>query len=312
MAIRPNQLRQFQLFLRRLAAGASDHHERLTMNPPKKAHADLEGKVAIITGAGSRASGIGNGRAAAILLIEAGMRVAIVDSVDENMSETRDLMEKAGGEWLSFTADVSVAEQCEHVVAAVAESWGGVDVLFNNVGIVGPSSSVVDVDLNDWDRCFDINVTSMVLMSRFSIPHMRSGGGGSIINASSIVGVLGAHPSIIYSTTKGAVTNLTRAMAAMHGPEGIRVNALVPGFMHTPMVYAQGLSEEDRIRRRNVSPLGRGGVEGNGWDVGAAVRFLASDDARFITGVNMPVDGGLTAVIPMSETMSITAPVDGR
>ncbi len=283
------------------------------MQTPEPARPDdLNGKIAIITGAGSRASGIGNGRAAAVLLAEAGMKVALVDSVAENMTETQELVEKAGGECLAFTADVSRAAECEEVVATVADRWGGVDVLFNNVGIVGPSGSVVDVDLEAWDRCFDINVTSMVLMSRYSIPHMRRRGGGSIINTSSIAGVLGAHPSIIYSATKGAVTNLTRAMAAMHGPERIRVNALVPGFLHTPMVYSQGLSEEDRIRRRNVAPLGVGGVEGSGWDVGEAVRFLASDKARFISGANIPIDGGLTAVIPMSDSMSVTAPVDGR
>jgi NAD(P)-dependent dehydrogenase (short-subunit alcohol dehydrogenase family) len=283
------------------------------MKTPEPARPDdLVGKVAIITGAGSRASGIGNGRAAAVLLAESGMKVALVDSVAENMTETQELVEKAGGECLAFTADVSQAAECEEVVATVADRWGGVDVLFNNVGIVGPSGSVVDVDLEAWDRCFDINVTSMVLMSRYSIPHMRRRGGGSIINTSSIAGVLGAHPSIIYSATKGAVTNLTRAMAAMHGPEGIRVNALVPGFLHTPMVYSQGLSEEDRIRRRNVAPLGVGGVEGSGWDVGEAVRFLAGDKARFISGANIPIDGGLTAVIPMTDSMSVTAPVDGR
>ncbi|MBY9074631.1 SDR family oxidoreductase [Nocardioides sp. WL0053] len=282
------------------------------MNAPEQARPDdLAGKVAIIAGAGSRASGIGNGRAAAVLLAQSGMKVALVDSVAENMTETRELVEGAGGECLVLPADVSRVEDCEAVVAAVVDAWGGVDVLFNNVGIVGPSGSVVDVDLDAWDRCFDINVTSMVLMSRFVIPHMRKRGGGSIINTSSIAGVLGAHPSVIYSATKGAVTNLTRAMAAMHGPEGIRVNALVPGFLHTPMVHSQGLSEEDRVRRRNVAPVGAGGVEGSGWDVGELVRFLASDRARFISGTNIPVDGGLAAVIPMTDSMSVTAPVDG-
>jgi NAD(P)-dependent dehydrogenase (short-subunit alcohol dehydrogenase family) len=273
---------------------------------------DLRGKVAIVTGAGSRAEGIGNGRAAAALLAQAGMKVAIVDAVAENLVDTQRLVEDAGAECLSFTADVSRADQCESVVARVADTWGGVDVLFNNVGIVGPSGSVVDVDLEAWDRCFDINVTSMVLMSRFSIPHMRRRGGGSIINTSSIAGILGAHPSVIYSATKGAVTNLTRAMAATHGPENIRVNALVPGFLHTPMVYGQGLSEEDRVRRRNVAPIGQGGVEGSGWDVGEAVLFLASEKSRFISGVNLAIDGGLTAVIPMTDSMSVTAPVEDR
>jgi NAD(P)-dependent dehydrogenase (short-subunit alcohol dehydrogenase family) len=282
------------------------------MTTPAQARPDdLDGKVAIITGAGSRASGIGNGRAAAVLLAQAGVKVALVDSVPENLTDTVELVEKAGGAALALSADVSVASECERAVEATVERWGGVDILFNNVGVVGPSGSVVDVDLDAWDRCFDINVTSMVLMSRYAIPHMRRRGGGAIINTSSIAGVLGAHPSVIYSATKGAVTNLTRAMAATHGPEGIRVNALVPGFLHTPMVYAQGLSEEDRVRRRNVAPLGAGGVEGSGWDVGEIVRFLASDKARFISGTNIPVDGGLTAVIPMTDSMSVTAPVDG-
>jgi NAD(P)-dependent dehydrogenase (short-subunit alcohol dehydrogenase family) len=281
-------------------------------NPDKAPEADLAGKVAIISGAGSRASGIGNGRAAAILLAEAGMKVALVDSVAENLVETRELVEKAGAECLVLTADVSDPAAVEQVVATVVDTWGGVDVLFNNVGIVGPSGSVVDVDLEAWDRCFDINVTSMLLMSRYCIPSMRERGGGSIINTSSIAGVLGGHPSVIYSATKGAVTNLTRAMAATHGPENIRVNSLVPGFLHTPMVYGQGLSEEDRVRRRNVAPLGVGGTEGTGWDVGEAVLFLASERSRFITGVDLPVDGGLTAVIPMTDSMSVTAPVDGR
>lgn len=279
--------------------------------PDKAPEGDLAGKVAIISGAGSRASGIGNGRAAAVLLAEAGMKVALVDAVAENLPETRELVEKAGAECLVLTADVSDAQAVERTVGTVVDAWGGVDVLFNNVGIVGPSGSVVDVDLEAWDRCFDINVTSMLLMSRFCIPSMRERGGGSIINTSSIAGVLGGHPSVIYSATKGAVTNLTRAMAATHGPENIRVNSLVPGFLHTPMVYGQGLSEEDRIRRRNVAPLGVGGVEGTGWDVGEAVLFLASERSRFITGADIPVDGGLTAVIPMTDSMSVTAPVDG-
>lgn len=282
------------------------------MDVPEKAGPEsLAGKVAIVSGAGSRASGIGNGRAAAVLLAEAGMHVALVDAVAENLTETRELVENTGARCLALTADVSDAQAVERTVGTVLDTWGGVDVLFNNVGIVGPSGSVVDVDLEAWDRCFDINVTSMLLMSRYCIPSMRERGGGSIVNTSSIAGVLGGHPSVIYSATKGAVTNLTRAMAAMHGPENIRVNSLVPGFLHTPMVYSQGLSEEDRIRRRNVSPLGAGGVEGSGWDVGEAVLFLASERSRFINGADIPVDGGLTAVLPMTDSMSVTAPVDG-
>jgi NAD(P)-dependent dehydrogenase (short-subunit alcohol dehydrogenase family) len=252
----------------------------------------LTGKVAIVTGAGSPASGIGNGRAAAVRLAEAGARVALVDVADENMHETRELIEARGGDCLVLAADVSDADGSEETVQSVVASWGRVDVLVNNVGIGGPVGTVADVDLDAWDECLRVNITSMMLMSRFAIPQMRRAGGGSIVNMSSVAGLRGGHPRIAYSTTKGAVNGLTQAMAIHHAAERIRVNAVAPGFAYTPMVYADGLREEDREWRRLAAPLG---TEGTGWDVGDAVLFLAGSRARWITGVVLPVDAGLTA-----------------
>jgi len=263
----------------------------------------LAGKVALVTGAGSRAEGIGNGRAAAALLADAGARVAVVDSVRERAEGTRELIERAGGDCVVVEADVTDPAACRAAVSQVADLWGRVDVLFNNVGIVGPEATVEDVDLETWDLCLRVNLTSMVLMSRFVIPHMRIAGGGSIINMGSLAGMRGGHPSIAYSVSKGAVVNLTRAMAVAHGPAGIRVNSVAPGLVHTPLVSSNGLSEEARDRRRRLAPLQK---EGTGWDVGRAVVFLASEQSSWITGVTVPVDAGLTSLMGISDQLTIT------
>jgi NAD(P)-dependent dehydrogenase (short-subunit alcohol dehydrogenase family) len=257
-------------------------------------HDKLDGKVAIVTGAGSLASGIGNGRATAVLLAEAGARVLIVDSVPDNLIETRDLISERGGTCDSVQADVSVPDECAAIVEQATQKWGRLDVLVNNVGIPGPPGTVTDVDLAAWEHCLRVNVTSMVLMSRYSIPHLREANGGSIINMSSVAGLLGGHPGITYPTTKGAIISLTKAMAVHHGPDGIRVNAVAPGMVYTPIVYAQGMTEEARARRKALTLLG---TEGTGWDVGEAVLFLASERSKWITGTVLTVDGGFTATL---------------
>jgi NAD(P)-dependent dehydrogenase (short-subunit alcohol dehydrogenase family) len=250
----------------------------------------LDGKVAIVTGAGSQGPGIGNGRAAAVLLARAGARVALVDIAVDSLRETGELIDKQGGEWLAVTGDVSDAAACAGVVERVVGRFGGLNILVNNVGILGPPGTVVDLDLAGWEQCLRVNVTSMVLMSRFAIPHLRAAGGGSIVNMSSVAGLVGGLPMLAYSASKGAINSLTRTMACQHGPENIRVNAVAPGFVYTPMVG--GLSAADRETRRLAAPLR---TEGTGWDVGRAVVYLVSDDARWITGTILPVDGGLTA-----------------
>lgn len=247
------------------------------------------GKVAVVTGGGALDDGIGNGRAAAILLARAGARVVVVDRKLKPAQRTVEMIESENGVALAVVADVTDEQDCASVVDAAVGSFGGIDILDNNVG-VGSRGSVVDIDRDHWDRVMNINVTSMVLMSKQAIPAMVERGGGAIVNVSSI-SALRPRGLTAYSTSKGAVIALTRAMAVDHAAEGIRVNCVAPGPVFTPMVAGAGMSDELRERRRNASPLG---IEGSGWDVGNAVVFLASARARYITGQTLVVDGGVT------------------
>lgn len=252
----------------------------------------LEGRVAIVTGAGSRADGIGNGRAAAVLLARDGARVALIDAIQESAEVTLRMIEEEGGQGMVLSCDVSIDEDCANAVAQAVRQWGRVDILVNNVGIGGPPGNAVDLDIQEWDRSLRINVTSMMLMARHCIPEMRKHQRGAIVNVASVAGLIGGHPSLLYPTSKGAVVNMTRAMAAHHGAEGIRVNCVAPGMVYTPMVSARGMSDEKREIRRKRSLLQ---TEGSGWDVGHAIRYLVSDEARWVTGVVFPVDAGTTA-----------------
>jgi len=252
----------------------------------------LDGKVAIVTGAGSRDSGIGNGRAATILLAREGARVGLIDAVPEWAAETLRMIESEGGTALVTTADVTDSEACRAAVGAVVEAWGRLDILVNNVGVGGPPGTAVEVDPEEWDRAMRVNVASMMLMAKHAIPELLKQGGGAIVNLASVAGLQGGHPTLLYPTTKAAVIGLTRAMAAHHGPDGIRVNAIAPGMVYTPMVYSRGMTQEMREERRRRSLLQ---TEGTGWDVGAAVVYLASDDARWVTGIVLPVDAGASA-----------------
>lgn len=249
----------------------------------------LNGRVAIVTGAGASDDGIGNGRAAAILLAASGARVFCVDRKIELAERTATMIESAGYTALAYEADVTEPANCEAMVEAVLSAWGRLDVLDNNVGI-GSRGNVVEEDYQRWRRVMEVNVDSMFLASKAAIPAMRVTGGGAIINVSSI-SALRPRGLTTYSTSKSAVIGLTRAMAVDHGGEGIRVNCVAPGPVYTPMVYGRGMSDEARARRVSASLLG---IEGTGWDIGHAVRFLASDHARYITGQVLVVDGGTT------------------
>ena len=257
----------------------------------------LENKVAIVTGGGSVASGIGNGRATAILFAREGAKVMIVDIQQAAAEETLEAIKKEGGEAEIFVADVSKAKDCQAIVKRVLDRWGKLDILDNNVGISGPGS-VVEVSEEDWDRVMEVNVKSMMLMGKYAIPPMAAAGGGAIINISSISAIRprGLTP---YTASKGAVIALTRAMAIDHAKDHIRVNCVAPGPVYTPMVYTKGMTEEQREMRRKASPLG---IEGSGWDIGYAALFLASDEARFITGVVLLVDGGVSLASPPRKT----------
>lgn len=252
----------------------------------------FDGQVAIVTGGGSRADGIGNGRAAAILLARRGARVLVLDTDERAAQATADHIAQEGGLALALIADVSREQDCQAAVALAVSQWGRVDVLVNNVGIGGPPGDATSVDLAAWEQGLRINVTSMMLMARFAVPEMARQGRGAIVNLASVAGLLGGSTGLLYQTSKGAVVNMTRGMATQHAAQGIRVNCVAPGMVYTPMVYARGMSDELRQARRNRSLLK---TEGTGWDVGEAVVFLASEAARWITGVILPVDAGTTA-----------------
>lgn len=249
----------------------------------------LHDKVAIVTGAGSRGPGVGNGRAIAVTLARRGCSVVLVDREAEWAHDTRRRILDENGTTMTVLGDVSVASDCEAIVSKTIAEYGRLDVLVNNVGVADPMGTAVEVDPAEWDLGMQTNVKSMMLMAKYAIPHMKAAGGGSIVNISSIGGMRGGHPSLMYVTSKGAVIALTQAMAAHHGSEGIRVNCVAPGMVYTPMVMVR---DADREGRRNATLLK---TEGTGWDIGAAVAFLVSDEARWITGVTLPVDAGSTA-----------------
>jgi NAD(P)-dependent dehydrogenase (short-subunit alcohol dehydrogenase family) len=253
----------------------------------------LSGKIAIVTGGGSRAAGIGTGRAAAILFARHGARVLVVDRDLSAAEDTVAMIAEEGGESVAFQADVTSADSCAEMVREAVGRWGGLDILDNNLGTEGPGT-ILSVDDAGWDRVIEVNVKSIVLASRAAIPAMVDSGGGVIVNLASISAFRprGLTP---YTTAKGAVIALTRAMAVDHAAQGIRVNAIAPGPIYTPMVYADGMDEELRERRRTASPLG---VEGTGWDIGHAAVYLASDEARYVTGVVLTVDGGVSIRSP--------------
>jgi NAD(P)-dependent dehydrogenase (short-subunit alcohol dehydrogenase family) len=255
----------------------------------------LDGKVAIVTGGGAPDDGIGNGRAAAILLARSGAKVLVVDIDREAADQTVKMIEAEGGTALAFLADVSDEGQCKMVVDAAVKTYGRLDLLDNNVGI-GGRGSVVDTPIDLWRKVMQVNVDSMFYVSRHAIPAMiETAGGGAIVNVSSI-SALRPRGLTAYSTSKGAVIALTRAMAVAHGPQQIRVNCVAPGPIYTPRMYTGQMTPAGREARRTASVLG---LEGLGWDIGHAVRFLLSAQARYITGQTLVVDGGATLVGPV-------------
>ncbi|KAL3493295.1 hypothetical protein BJX62DRAFT_200797 [Aspergillus germanicus] len=287
--------------------------------PPSRS---LQGKTAIVTGAGCHGDGIGNGRAIAILLASDGCNVLCVDrnlewaektvAMITEQAEARSKSESAYGKAIAVQADVTVAADCESVVNTALNTFSRLDILVNNVGIAGASGTVIDVDMEQWAKSLEVNVSSMVLVSKYAVPAMlkneRDEGGmrGSIVNMGSVAGLRGGTPHLLYPTSKGAVVQLTRAMAAHHAEEGIRVNCVCPGMLFTPMMYAGGMSEEAREARRKRSLLQ---TEGNGWDCATAVVFLAGPHARWMTGVILPVDAGTTAAVGIG--MPKSASVNG-
>ena len=212
----------------------------------------LAGKVAIVTGAGSRGPGLGNGKATAILFAREGARVLCVDVMEERAEETVGLIRAEGGEAEPFAADVTRAGDCRAMVAAAAERWGGLDVLHNNVGIES-RRDLLDVTEEEWDRVLSVDLKSMFLATREAVPAMTARGGGAVVCVSSVSGMRG-HGRTAYAAAKAGVIGFVRSVAVQLGPKGIRVNAIAPGTVWTPMV--EDLGPEARERRRRATPLG--------------------------------------------------------
>jgi NAD(P)-dependent dehydrogenase (short-subunit alcohol dehydrogenase family) len=247
----------------------------------------LKDKVAIITGAGSRGPGLGNGKAAAILFAREGARVLCVDAKLENAEEPAKLIAQEGGEAVVFAANVTRKAECDAMVKAALDRWGAVDILHNNVGIES-RKTLFEVTEEEWDQVMSVDLKSMLLATQAAARPMVERGRGAIICVSSVAAMRG-HGRTAYAAAKAGVIGFVRTTAAQLGPKGVRVNAIAPGMVWTPMVESVG--PELREKRRKASPLG---TEGEGWDVGWAAVFLASDEARWVTGQTLVVDGGLT------------------
>jgi NAD(P)-dependent dehydrogenase (short-subunit alcohol dehydrogenase family) len=259
----------------------------------------VEGKVAIVTGAGSTPGpGIGTGKASAIVLAREGASVLLVDLYPERAEETLKMIESEGGTAVVCGADVSTADGSEAMVQAALDAFGTVDILVNNIGRAA-LGTVVTTTEEVWDQALTINLRTAFLASKYAIPVMAAKGAGAVVNISSVSAVRG-DGTVAYSAAKGALNAMTVDMAYSHGREGIRVNAILPGHITTPMVMsvsAPGPRAEFMNTMR--SEAGLLGTPGDGWDVGWAAAFLASDEARWITGVLLPVESGVLAVTPL-------------
>jgi NAD(P)-dependent dehydrogenase (short-subunit alcohol dehydrogenase family) len=250
----------------------------------------LAGKVAIVTGAAARGEGVGNGSAAAMLFAREGASVVVVNRTLDHAEALADTIRAAGGQARALAADVSEPEQTVAMAEFAVAHYGRIDILHNNVG-TATRGNAESIDIDSWNRLFATNVTSALLSCRACIPHMRAAGGGSIINVSSYIGMLGMAGMMAYTTTKSALQGLTLAIAADYAMSGIRCNALIVGSVNTPMVAHLGPAAMEQ--RRLAVPLQ---TEGTGWDVAHAAVFLASDESRWITGAMLPIDGGFLAV----------------
>jgi cyclopentanol dehydrogenase len=249
----------------------------------------LDGKVAIITGAAS-----GQGAEEARMFAREGARVVATDIQGAKLQEVVDEINGSGGEATSFTHDVTKQDQWERVVKGTVEKFGKIDILVNNAGIGGEEgfAQLDAVDLDAWNKFMTVNATSNFLGIKSVVPEMRRNGKGSIVNISSMAGMIGGAAGVHYTSSKGASRLLTKGAAVELGPDNIRVNSVHPGFIHTPMTSIVLDDEEMREDALKSIPLG---IVGEPEDVAYLVLFLASDEARFVTGAEFLIDGGQTA-----------------
>ena len=259
----------------------------------------VQDKVALVVGAGSVGPGWGNGKATSVLYAREGAKVFAVDRDLAAAAETAGIIRGEGGDATAHGADVTDEGAVRQAVDACLAAYGRIDILHNNVGII-EVGGITEIGVEDWDRVMAVNLRGMFLTCRFVLPHMEDQGGGAIVNVSSISGIRWTGiPYITYSTTKGAVLPFTRSIALEYAARNIRANAILPGLLNTPMIraplkdaYADGdIDEMVRVRDAQC-PMGH---MGDAWDVAYAALYLASDEAKYVTGTELVVDGGLTA-----------------
>ena len=265
----------------------------------------MRGKVAIVTGAGSVGPGWGNGRATATLLARQGAELFLVDIDQDAVRETHSIIEREGGTAQVHRCDMMVAANVQEMVQACVTRFKRIDILVNNVGGSAPGDPVT-MTVDVWDRQIDFNLKTAFLGCKYAIPVMLEQGKGTIVNIASVAGMrndfLSGRSHVGYSASKAGVIQLSRSVAGTYAKNNIRVNTVVPGLMHTPLVETRlartvgGNDLQKLIDARNAAvPMGH---MGDAWDVAHAVLFLASDEAKFITGTEIIVDGGSTAAMP--------------
>lgn len=262
----------------------------------------LDGKVAIVFGAGSSGPGWGNGKATAVTFAREGAAVACIDLIADAAEETAGIIAGEGGRAFAMSADVTDLAAVEAAVAKCLATFGGIDVLHNNVGFVFPGGPV-ELDEATFMKSIDINVGSVYRTAKAVLPHFLEKGRGTIVNIASLAAIRWTgYPYFAYYAAKGAVVQATTGLALQYASKGIRANAVLPGMIHTPLIYKQIASNyasvEEMIEARNRAvPMGK---MGTAWDIAAAALFLASDESQFITGVALPVDGGQSCAVPGS------------
>jgi NAD(P)-dependent dehydrogenase (short-subunit alcohol dehydrogenase family) len=274
-------------------------HECLVRALEKNMGDRLKGKTAIVFGAGSSGSGWGNGKAAAVAYGREGARIACVDLVQAAAEETASIIRKEGGDAIAIAADVTETSSVTKAVAQAIASLGHLDILHNNVGVThmgGP----VELTEEQFEAALDLNIGPVYRTAKAVVPHMLRQGSGVIINISSLAAIRWTgYPYFAYYATKAAVNQATVALAMQYARQGIRANCIMPGLIDTPLIYrqisGQYASVEEMVAARNAAvPVGR---MGTAWDVANAAVFLASDEAQFITGVCLPVDGGQSCAV---------------
>jgi len=259
----------------------------------------LDNKIALVFGAGSSGDGWSNGKAAAVAYARAGARVVAVDRNLQAAQETASCIQSENGQSIAVCADITDSESVQAAVARTVQHWGRIDILHNNVGMTlmgGP----VEITEEDWQRALDINLGSIYRTAKATLPHMLEQGSGVIINISSLASIRWAgYPYFAYYAAKAAVNQATVALALQYARRGIRANAILPGLIDTPLIYREISGQYEsveamRAARNQAVPTGR---MGSAWDIANAAVFLASEQAGFINGVCLPVDGGQSCAV---------------